>query len=155
MSRSRITLLTRGTIHRYIGATSQWITTVGGAKIPIVAIQRSTGLTIIDRIAGFNAVADVIVVTVAIVGVVHTVIKGGITGVVGTGDTIIAAWRCAGQTFPCGRVAGLRAVAEDAVVAVCIHRATRNTSGIVLVIEKVTVVIQASTAKILSRRCRR
>jgi len=148
-------LLTRGTRHRNIGTTSQCITTVGGAKIPIVAIQRSIGLAIVCRIAGFNAVANVVVVAVAIVGGVHTVIKGGITGVVGTGDTIIATWRCAGQTLPCGRVAGLRPVAEDAVVAVCIHRATRNTSGIVLVIEKVTVVIQASTAKILSRRCRR
>ena len=143
----RITLLTRRALHRCIGATGQWIAAVGGAKIAIVAIQICTRHTTGYEITGFAAVADVVVVTARIIGSVHTFIEGGITGVVGTDNPVIAVGRCAGHAGASG-VTSLRTVAEQAIIAVRVNRALRRRAvGIIPVVQVIAVVIGTKHAK--------
>jgi hypothetical protein len=119
----RITLLTGGALHRCIGATGQWIAAVGGAQIAIVTIQRCTRLAIVDRIAGFGAVADVAVVAGCVIGRVDTGIVDLVAGIHGTDHPVIAVnirTRLAGSG---SRVTGLGTVAEKAIIAVRVNRA--------------------------------
>jgi len=95
-------------------------------------------------VTGFDAVADVVVVAVTIIGCVHTVVDARVAGVVGTGDTIIAAWRCALHAG--AGVTGFHAVAEHSIITVRINCALgRLAVRIIPVVEEVSVVVQAQS----------
>jgi len=119
----RITLLTSGTLHRYIGATGQWIATVGCARIDIVTIQRGTWLAIVDRITGFDAVAHVVVVAGSVIGRVHTCIIRLVAGIHGTDNPVITVGRRTRLAGPGSGVTGLRTVAEHGIVAIGVNGA--------------------------------
>jgi hypothetical protein len=140
-----ITLLTFGTHHRVIGATGQWIAAVICAKIAIVAIQRCTGLAIEYGITGFDAVADIAVVTISIVRRVHAA-GSRIAGIHRACNIVIAVQRYTCLTLPRSQVAGLVAIAGVVIVAIGVTCA-RLTIGIIPVVRKVTIVIQAGRPK--------
>jgi len=121
LSGTRIALLTGGTLHRYIGATAHWIAAVRGTQIPIVAIQRCTGLAIEYCIASFDAVADVAVAAGSVIGRVDTFIVDLVAGIHGTDHPVIAVGRRTSLADAGSGITGLRTVAEDSVVAVRIN----------------------------------
>jgi hypothetical protein len=92
----RITLLIWATIHRRKDATGHRIATVGCAQIAVVAIQWCTGLAIVHRVAGLDAVTDVAVVAGSVIRRVYTGIVDLVTGIHGTVDAVIAIGRRAG-----------------------------------------------------------
>jgi hypothetical protein len=122
LSVCRVTLLTSRTFHGYIGATGQRITAIVCTKIPIVAVQRRTCLAIVDRIAGFSAVADVVVVAGSIIRRVHTCIAGLVAGIHGAANPVITVRRRTRLAAASSGVTGLLAVAEKSIITVRVNR---------------------------------
>ena len=76
----RITLLTRRTLYRRKDASRGLIAAVSCAQVLIFADQRSTGLAIAIWVTGFDSVADVVVVAIAIFGRIDTGISDFVAG---------------------------------------------------------------------------
>jgi hypothetical protein len=121
---TRIALLIWGTIHRRKDATGDRLATVGCAQIAIVTDQRFTRLAIVDGIADLCAVADVAVVTIAVVGCIDTGISAFVAGIVCAADAVIAIGRCAGLTGSSNTDLGT--VAEQSIIAVAVNYAIGN-----------------------------
>jgi hypothetical protein len=138
-------------LHRIIGATGYCITTVGCAKVPIVAIQRRTCLAIECCITGFGTVADIPVIAGSIIRHIYTGIAGYVAGI--TTNPIIATWGCAGHTGTGDT--GFRTVAEHAIITVSVNCALGNCAvRITLVVDEISVVVEAEiiTTGIFARR---
>jgi len=109
----------------------------------VTAVGSSAGLAVGNGVAGLCAVTELPVVAQAIVRYIVALVGSDVTGIIGTGDAVIAGRSGAGQTFPGPGIAGLCAVTEDAVVAVRVIRASGIAVGIVRVIDQVSVIVQA------------
>ena len=143
---SRITCLTGRTHYRVINAPDQWAATVDGAEVTVVAIQRCAGLATIDRVTCFLAVADIAVVTEAIIWCVDTCISIFIAGVLGAVDPVITVDRGAGNTDAV--YAGFNTGAEQKIITVRIFKTFRfRTVRICLVVYKVAVVVKTSISQ--------
>jgi hypothetical protein len=94
LSGFRIAYLTRA-INRCIKATVYRSTSIGCAQISIVTVKGCTRLTAVYRITCFKTIAYIIIVAGKIVRCVPTGIANLVTGIYGTGYTVITIRWCA------------------------------------------------------------
>jgi len=135
LSICRITLLPNWALDWCKDATGYRIAAISRAQITIFTDQRLTWLTIVHRIAGFEAVADVSVVTKGAVRSVHTGIVDLVASIHGAGNPVVAVNRSTWLASAGGHIASFLTVAEHSIVAVRISDALgRHTVGIVSVV---------------------
>ena len=94
-----------------------FITAVVGAPNAVVGRRRRAGLAVQGGVAGLRAIAEGAVVAQAVVHGIDDDVVHFITAVVGAPNAVVGRRRRAGLAVQ-GGVAGLRAVAEGAVIAV-------------------------------------
>lgn len=85
----RVTLLTGGTLHRREDTTAYRVTAVSSAQVPIVTIQRCTGLAAGYRVTCFKAIAENPIITVFIQRLVYYITGVKIAIIKGTANTVI------------------------------------------------------------------
>lgn len=132
--RTKLTIVTwLGVVSRRLHAGVQSI--VASTRIALViqvtAVDRGSGLTIVELITGLDAVAVQTIITKAVVWETETEVLGFITGIDGTSDKVVAVNRGSSLAIV-HRVTGLDAVAEETVVAQAVVRCVHTGIGILI-----------------------
>ena len=109
-------VVAQAVVHGIDDDVVHFITAVVGAPNAVVGGRRRAGLAIQGGVAGLRAIAEGAVIAVGVIGDVDDDVVHFITAVVGAPNAVVGRRRRAGLAVQ-GGVAGLRAIAEGAVVA--------------------------------------
>ena len=129
-------VLARHVAGRIVTDVGDLVASVGGAANAVVAVHRSTGLTVERGVTGLCAVAELTVIAETVRGRVETGIGHGIAAVDRTRDAVIAS-RARASLAVRQNVAGLRAVAQHAVVTQAVlRRMITGIGGVVAAVDR-------------------